>query len=128
MKPLRRILFVEDDADIRAIVKLSLATFGGYEVQPAADGAAALESARSWPPDLVLLDFMMPGMDGLQTLTELRRLNDELTFLPAIFVTAAVATQRIAEIRDPLVLGVIAKPFDAVGLAVSIQKLWDALP
>ena len=128
MKPLRRILFVEDDADIRAIVTLSLSTFGGYEVHSAPDGRAALESAKARPPDLVMLDFMMPGMDGLQTLSELRGLNDEMAFLPAIFVTAAVATQRIAELQDPVVLGVIAKPFDAVVLAATVQKLWDRQP
>ena len=128
MKPLRRILFVEDDADIRAIVTLSLSTFGGYDVQAAPNGMTALESAKSRLPDLVLLDFMMPGMDGLQTLAELRKLNSEIASLPAIFVTAAVATQKFAQVHDPLVLGVIAKPFDAVRLATTVQKLWDRHP
>lgn len=126
MKMLQRILLVEDDADIRSIITLSLTAFGGFDVTAVADGHAGLDAAQAAPPDLVILDYMMPRLNGIETLQALRAQGSNHAQLPAIFITAAVATAKMLDIREPAVLGVIAKPFDAVGLATEVQRLWDA--
>lgn len=125
MTGLQRILLVEDDADIRSIISLSLTAFGGFDVVAVADGPAGIQAAATASPDLVILDYMMPGLNGIETLRALRAQADGRRALPAIFITAAIATQRMSDIREPAVLGVIAKPFDAVGLASEVQRMWD---
>jgi CheY-like chemotaxis protein len=125
MNGLHRILFAEDDADIRSIVTLALSRLGGFEVTAVPDGPTALAAAAAERPDLVILDFMMPGMDGLQTLAALRKAIPGADPLPAIFVTAAVAAQGVADLQGPGVLGVIPKPFDALALPMQIQAMWD---
>lgn len=126
MNPLRRILLVEDDADIRSIITLSLTAFGAFEVVAVADGRSALETARRGTYDLVILDYMMPGLNGVDALRALRTQTPAHERLPAIFITAAAATQRMHDIREDAVLGIIAKPFDAVGLAAEVQRMWEA--
>lgn len=126
MSVLRRILLVEDDADIRSIITLALTAFGGFDVVAVADARSGIEAAQTSQPDLVILDYMMPGLNGIETLRALRAQRSEGAVLPAIFITAAIATQRMSGIRERAVLGVIAKPFDAVGLAAEVQRMWDA--
>ena len=65
-RPLKRIMLVEDDPDIQLITRLSLEVGGGYEVRVCGSGAEAIQSAPAYAPDLIVLDVMMPGMDGLE--------------------------------------------------------------
>lgn len=126
MKPnLQRILYVEDEPDIQAVARLALEAVGGFTVDIAGSGEAALARVADFRPDLLLLDVMMPGMDGPATLRALRALPG-VANLPAIFMTARVQPHEVAELLAEGAIGVIAKPFDPMMLAVSIRQLWEA--
>ena len=87
MATLKRILHIEDEADIAEIARITLEEFGGYIVETCTSGADAIERAATFAPDLILLDAMMPGIDGPATLHELRKIA-EIAETPVIFVTA----------------------------------------
>jgi CheY-like chemotaxis protein len=111
----KRILIVDDEADIREVATMSLEAVGGFEVSVAADGAEAIERARSDAPDAILLDVMMPGMDGPTTFGRLQD-DDATRDIPVILLTAKVqASDR--RCFDALgVAGVLSKPFDPMDL------------
>jgi CheY-like chemotaxis protein len=123
MKELRRILHVEDDDDILQLVKLSLELLGGYELLQCASGREALEKAEGFAPDLILIDFMMPDMNGHAALMALRKLP-ALRDVPAVFMTA----KDLRLDADPGIaaaaIGTIAKPFDAMALPNQVRALW----
>jgi CheY-like chemotaxis protein len=122
-RPLRRILCVEDDRDIRTIVTLALETVGGYAVRCCSSGSEALEVGPGFAPDLILLDVMMPGMDGPETLLELRK-DPSMSPVPVVFMTARA--ERGDELRY-LSLGAIdtiTKPFDPLTLPDSVREIW----
>lgn len=113
---------VDDDPDIRKICSLSLRSVGNWRVQLASDGIEALELAAKERPDLVLLDVMMPGMDGPTTLAKLREIP-WMVDVPIILMTAKVQTHELEKYRDLGALGVIAKPFDPMTLPDQIKTL-----
>ena len=121
-RALRRLLVAEDDPDIRAVVALALGRVGGLEVTCCADGLAALEAVRSSCPDLVLLDVMMPELDGLETLARLRA-DPATATLPVVFMTARVQPPDLATYHELGALAVIAKPFDPMTLAHRLRRL-----
>jgi len=123
---LRSILFVDDDEDIRAIAHLSLTAVGGWEVTLAACGPEAFEQALRHTPDLIILDVMMPGMDGFATL-ELLRSDQRTAAIPVMFLTAKV--QR-AEVERYNAAGapVVAKPFDPMKLPDEIRQRMTPKP
>jgi two-component system OmpR family response regulator len=123
---LRRILFVEDDPDIQMVAAMALESLGGFAVLSCGSGDEALSRASEFSPDLVLLDVMMPGMDGLATLQALRRRPDTAG-TPVIFMTARVQAQEIARYRDLGAADVIAKPFDPMTLADTVRSIWQSL-
>ncbi len=122
-KGLKRILCVEDEADIRTVAELALASVGGFTVLLCASGAEAIEKARAFKPDLMLLDVMMPGMDGPDTLKALRALPG-LKAVPAVFLTAKALPSEIARYKKLGALDVIAKPFDPMTLAENVRRIW----
>ncbi len=122
--PSRRILCVDDDGDIRALLALVLTQLGGFQVTACGSGREALELAPRVRPHLVLLDVMMPEMDGFDTLRALRRLEG-LRTTPVVFVTARGDDPALAGIRDPAVLGVVTKPFDPLALPDRLRRLLD---
>ena len=124
MTTLKRILYVEDEPDIQAVAKIALEAVGGFELQIHSSGEEALENAVAYAPDLLLLDVMMPGMDGPSTLKALKALP-ELTNTPAIFMTAKVQPTEVAEYKALGALDVIAKPFDPMALSDQIKALWQ---
>ena len=121
--PLTRILMVEDEPDIRMIARLALENVGGFTVRVASSGADALKEAPGFAPDLILLDVMMPGMDGPTTLKALRA-TPALAATPVVFVTAKVQPAEVAHYRSMGALDVIAKPFDPMTLAETIRQVW----
>ena len=124
-RPLRKVLCVDDDADILSVVSLALRTLGGLTVVVANSGAEALAMLRRERVDLALLDVMMPGMDGLQTLAAMR--EEPLTAgIPVVLMTARVQLYEQTQ-PPPGVLAIIAKPFDPVGLPSRLQSIWETL-
>lgn len=112
----RHILVVDDDDAIREVAQLSLETVGGWRVTTASSGMEGLAKAGSDRPDAILLDVMMPGMDGPTTLERLR--GQEITrAIPVILLTAKVQASEVARWMALDVAGVLAKPFDPMALA-----------
>ena len=122
-RPLTTILYVEDEPDIRAIAELALQTIGGFSLTSCASGKEALAAARTEVPDIIVLDVMMPEMDGPETLRKLREIPS-MADVPAIFMTAKVQPSEIAEYRALGALDVIPKPFDPLSLAQRINDIW----
>lgn len=120
---LNRILYVEDDPDIQAIAIMVLETINGFTLEACSSGSEALAKAVSFKPDLVLLDVMMPGMDGPETLKGLRAFP-ELAATPVVFMTAKVQPQEVAAYLGLGAVGVIAKPFDPMTLAQELSDIW----
>lgn len=121
---LTRILYVEDEPDIQTVARLALETLGGFTVQICSSGNEALDRAPAFDPQLILLDVMMPGMDGPTTLGKLRKLP-QLAFTPAIFMTAKVQPGEVAGYREIGAADVIPKPFDPMTLSSQVQAIWE---
>lgn len=121
---LNRILFVEDDPDIQVIASLALEEIGGFTVEVCSSGDEAVAAAPTFAPDLILLDVMMPGMDGPSTLRALRTLPQTAN-TPAVFMTAKVQTHEVEEYRAMGAIDVIAKPFEPMSLSDTIEAIWE---
>jgi two-component system OmpR family response regulator len=124
-KALKKILYVEDDPDIQEIARLALEDVGGFNVYICSFGREALDVAPGYQPDLIILDVMMPDMDGISTYKALRLLEG-FTATPVIFLTAKVQPKEIKQYHKLGIMDVIFKPFDPLILADSIKKIWDA--
>lgn len=120
-----RILLIDDEADIRKIAKLSLEAIGKHETVMAASAQEGITLAASEPPDLILMDMMMPGMDGTTALGELRR-NPALAAIPVIFMTAKMQRDEVEAYKALGAAGVIGKPFDPMTLSAEIEKILAA--
>jgi two-component system OmpR family response regulator len=120
---LARILLVEDDPDIQLVASMTLASLGGFEVKVCGSAREALQSGAAFAPDLILLDVMMPGMDGPTALRAFRNL-EALAVTPVIFMTAKIQPQELARYRRLGSLGVISKPFDPETLSQRVLDLW----
>jgi CheY-like chemotaxis protein len=123
---LRQILYVDDEPDIREIVQISLGLVPTLSVDTADSGMRALLSMQASKPDLVLLDVMMPNMDGPTTLQQMRS-QPELQAIPVIFMTAKAMPQEVARFRALGAAAVIAKPFDPMLLAEHVFCIWETL-
>jgi len=123
-KTLQRILYVEDEPDIQAVARLALEVVGGFTVQLCSSGEEALRLAPDFEPQLVLLDVMMPGMDGPTTLLRLRE-QKALAAIPVVFMTAKVQPAEIAYFKSLGALEVIPKPFDPMALAGQVKAIWE---
>src|SRR5262245_48719294 len=119
----RRILVVDDEASVRMICRFNLAA-AGVDVREAADGDEALEAVRADPPDLVLLDVMMPTRDGWEVAEELRR-DPRTRDIPVVFLTARVDHADRKRAYDLGAAGYIAKPFDPIGLAARLELILE---
>lgn len=124
---LKHILYVEDDPDIQEIARLSLEELGGMQVTLCSSGQEALEMFPELKPQLVLLDVMMPGMDGPTTLEALRRLPSAAT-LPVVFMTAKVQAHEIPRYLAMGAIGIISKPFEPLSLAKQVRALYAQRP
>lgn len=123
--PLTKILYIEDDPDIQEVAKMALEMIGGYTLEVCGSGEEALGVAEAFAPDLILLDVMMPGMDGPETLAGLRKLPG-LAETPAVFMTAKVMPADLERYKAQGASDVIAKPFDPMTLPTRIEEVWGA--
>jgi two-component system OmpR family response regulator len=124
---LKKIACIDDDVSILAITAMALEMVGGFEVASYRGGAAALAAMPFALPDLIMLDVMMPGTDGPQTLALLRAVPS-LAKIPVIFLTARIQSPDMERYRLLGAIGVIAKPFDPITLGDQIRALWQAIP
>jgi CheY-like chemotaxis protein len=124
--PSRELLVVDDDDGIREVAQMALEIVGGFRVRTASSGGQAWEMVRTQAPDALLLDVMMPGMDGPTLLGRLRA-DAATSHLPVIFLTAKIQAGDRRDWNDLDITGVIAKPFDPMLLAADISRLlgWD---
>lgn len=122
---LSTILYIEDEPDIQTVAKLALEMVGGYIVHTANNGTEGLRLYQQVKPDLVLLDVMMPGMDGQEILSAIRALP-EGKHQPVIFITAKAQPNEIKNYMALGASGVIQKPFDPIMLAAEVHQLWQA--
>lgn len=125
MSDLLRVLYAEDEADIRRLTEVILDDEEGFELTACVSGQEAVDKAATMTPDLILLDVMMPGIDGLATLKKLRE-YPHLANTPVIFMTAKVQANEMSEYQSLGVLGVINKPFDPMRLADDIRNLYGS--
>ncbi|WP_210426331.1 response regulator [Marinobacter confluentis] len=123
VEALERIMLVEDEEDIRAVAEVALESVGGFTLKTCSSGHEALEAIEKFAPQLVILDVMMPGMDGPETLRGIRELAD-FAGTPAVFMTAKVQSDEIASYLAEGAVDVIPKPFDPMTLASQILEIW----
>jgi len=122
-RELKRILYVEDEPDIQAVARIALENVGGFTLEICNSGQEAIARGPGFKPDLVILDVMMPGMDGVTTLQELRKLPG-MSDVPAMFMTAKVQPNEVDQLRKHGAIDVIPKPFDPMTLSENIRSLW----
>jgi two-component system, OmpR family, response regulator len=118
------VLYVDDDADICSVVQATLRLVPGLQVQTADCGKRAIDIAHEFRPDLVLMDVMMPGLDGPSTFKRLRE-SVLLADIPVVFMTAKVLPAEISQLLQLGAIGVIVKPFDPLKLYSELLALWD---
>lgn len=121
---LTRICYVEDEPDIRAVARLALTALGGFELDVSASGPEALERIPQFRPDLVLLDVMMPGMDGPEVFARLKGIPG-FSSTPVVFMTAKAQSHEVAHYHRLGAAGVITKPFDPMTLSDTVRAIWD---
>jgi len=126
-QPLNRICYVEDDEDIQRIVRMSLERVGKMTVEVVSDPLVAIERMIAFKPDLVMLDWMMPGMDG-PTLFRKMRETPETMNLPVVFITAKASQREQNELQAIGAAGTILKPFAPKDLPGQLRAIWEGLP
>lgn len=123
-KPLKSILYVEDDLHVRTTAKLVLEILGKFHVRECSSGDEAINAAHDFCPDLILLDVMMPGIDGFRTLEMLRRMP-HLVDTPAMFITSLTSYEDMARYVQAGAIGMIPKPILPLRLAGQVHELWE---
>lgn len=121
---LKKILYVEDDEDIAEIATITLQELGGFDVCHCFSGCEAINKFAQFKPQLILMDIMMPEMDGPTTLLELKK-QPCWQDVPVVFMTARVQTHEQKAYLDLGAEGVIAKPFDPATLCTTINQMWE---
>ncbi|MEP3115085.1 response regulator [Nisaea sp.] len=122
-----KILHVDDEADIRSITKLALESIGGFNVTSCASGKEAMTAVTEAEPDLIVMDVMMPEMDGPTTFAALQKIPGA-SRVPVIFMTAKSQKDEIDSLMEVGAIGVIAKPFDPMQLSKEVERIWNARP
>ena len=123
---LHSLLYVDDEPDIREIVAMALGLVDNLVVQTCESGEQALRMIPAFKPNLILLDVMMPIMDGPATLSRMRA-DASLKAIPVIFVTAKAMPKEVAHYIEVGAAGVIAKPFDPIQFGEQVVMLWERI-
>ena len=117
-----KVLIIDDDDDIRLITSMSLGLLGGATVFEANNGADGVAKAQEHSPDVILLDMIMPEMDGAQTISMLRN-NEQTAAIPVIFITTRAFDDDIEQMLRMGAKAVLTKPFDPTSLATKIRDI-----
>ena len=117
-----KVLIVDDEEDIRKVASIALSRLGGMEVTEAASGPDGIAAAAAVTPDAILLDVMMPGMDGPAVLERLKA-DPGTAGIPVVFLTAKAMASEVLRLRGLGAAGVLTKPFDPVSLAGQIRAI-----
>lgn len=125
-RPLQKILYVDDEEILHKMTRLTLERMGGYQVEIASSGAEALAKAPDFGPDLILLDVMMPEMDGPTTLGRLRA-QPATAPVPVVFITAKAQAHEIERFRALGAADVLTKPFEPKQLCADVRAIWDRI-
>ena len=120
-----KVLIIDDEEDTRSIASMSLGLLGGHQVVEAGSGQEGIERAAVEKPDVILLDLLMPGMDGAETLTNLRK-NPDTTQIPVIFLTVKGMFSEFDQLKQLGALAVLNKPFDPTLLSGQIFEILKA--
>ncbi len=120
-----KVLVIDDEDDIRRIARLSLVAVGRMDVAEASSGSEGIRKAREEDPDVVLLDLMMPGLDGLSTFRALRS-DPETSDIPVVFLTAGFRAGEVDRLKALGACGVLIKPFDPMALPGLLRELLEA--
>ena len=126
-RPLTRICYVEDDEDIQRIVRMSLERVGKMTVAVVSDPTQALQAFAEFRPDLVMLDWMMPGLDGPALFKKMKE-DPQTAALPVVFITAKAQSRDMAELMALGAHGAISKPFSPKDLPDQLRAIWKKLP
>jgi len=126
-RPLDKVLYVEDDEDIQRIVRMSLERVGKMSIDIVSNSLQAIDRMKAYKPDLVMLDWMMPEMDG-PTLFRKMQEDPEVAPLPVIFITAKASPRELEELVRLGAKGTISKPFSPKDLPDQLRALWHAIP
>lgn len=124
MKDLHRIILVEDDPDIATLAKIALAEIGGFQLIHFASGPEVLAEIDSLSPDLIILDYRMPRMNGDELFRELR-LRERTVSTPIIFMTASVMPRHVEKLKELGAIDVLSKPFDPLTLSDVVRRKWQ---
>lgn len=123
MSELKKILYAEDEVDVQTVVELTIQTLSNFEIKICDNGKKLLECVEDYNPDLILLDVMMPEMDGPTTFKNLQ-INEKTKDIPVIFMTAKAQVHEIENFKGTGISGVITKPFDPLNLCSDIEEIW----
>ena len=124
-RQLNCVLCVDDNEDFQSLIKISLESLGGIEVHFCIDPQHAMARAREVKPDLILLDFVMPGLDGA-TLFKRLQSDADLAQIPVVFLTAAMTRPEVSNLKLLGTAGIIAKPFDLLELPRKLSAIWNS--
>jgi two-component system, OmpR family, response regulator len=126
-RPLIRICYVEDDEDIQRIVRMSLERVGKMTVEVVGDPTVAIDAINAFKPDLVMLDWMMPKLDGVALFRQMQA-RPETQALPVVFITARASQRDLDELMKIGAAGTISKPFSPKDLPEQLREIWKKLP
>jgi CheY-like chemotaxis protein len=119
---MRRILIIDDEDDIREVAALSLEATAGWNIFTASSGAAGIEIAAAEQPDAILMDVMMPGVDGPTTFGHMQK-NSAISHIPVLLLTAKVQGVDQRRFAGLGLAGILFKPFDPLTLAQQISDV-----
>ena len=123
-KKLNSVLCIDDEPNILELIKLCLETVGGLNVTCCSNAAEGIIKANEMRPDFILIDMMMPEMDGAMTLKELRK-NTDFDNTPIVFMTARIQKAEVDEYLKLGVTAVLAKPFDPMKISDEVKTIWE---
>ena len=123
MSELKKVLYIEDEPDIRAVAEIALQQIAGLVLKCCASGPEGLESISDFDPQLILLDVMMPGMDGPTVLAHIRE-NTDYQQIPVEFITAKVQVAEVVDFMKVDAFAVISKAFSPMEIAGQLRDIW----